>query len=329
MKRNRLILVLVVFALFLTACKSADSSVVKSAIEMPSVDDYSINLLEWPDNLSIQFEDGVTDREKEVIYFAIEIVRKEFEQYDLDLVGDVYITSNREAYAKKLEDELGYIRELVEYPDGGFGLNSKGMVDSYVAKIFINLDIIRLISVENFGSLKSGGHDTHIMYVVIHEFGHILQNRFSFGWGNRLFVESRSNLIAEKGLTTAFCRRYEELNAQKDPLKLEYVDNCNRNFVMEYLISRGDELYKATDNIVYANGAYFLRNYGYDAFNQFEINLIKCAQENFPDVNTIDKHAEAYKDFIYTCYNSSFEKTFGVTTSELLDSLKKYAKNLK
>lgn len=330
--RFRKLVALVIFAAMLLSACGASASLDVADINSPA------SLLDLPDELSIEFEEGVTQREKDVVNFTVGLIQKEFERLGLQFTSNIFIASDRETYfdkrvahrAKMFGEETEEIKEqyreeFKEYSDGRLGMTSKGVAQPTTGDIFINLDLIRLLDTEN-DALNKDSRDVSLAYVLIHESYHVLQGRLMLGWKDALLQEISANVFAEKLLMQSQCEYYGGM----EKLSLATVD-CEQSSVEEGLVAVYESRYLSKEQNLNAIMAYIIENYGSDVLNAYYSNLGKCADENSFGANMDIKEAysKQLNEYWEKCFADSLEKTFGMTLDEFEEAANSYAEKLK
>jgi len=332
---KRVIAFIVSLSIFISACSSGSS-----VVDIPEIDSPA-SLLNFSDKYSVGFEEGVTQREKEVVNFTIELIKQEFKRIGIEFTSNVYIASTRETYFEKQMDllvgkynqdlsklEKQYSEKLKEYSDGRKGLPSKGTTYSITGDIFINLDLIRLIRTEK-GILYKNKRDISLSYVLIHEAYHVVQARLSLGWPDNFMREISANVFAEKLLMESQCMYYpnlQELNFS--------ITRCDYDSVKDGLLALYKARYFKNEYIVRAFIVYAIEEYGTDILNVYYSNLGHCANENFlGKINSMrdsmEASAEYSKEYWDNCFTEVIEKIFDMTVDEFSRVVDEYAESLK
>lgn len=259
----RSVLLGVFVVLFLSiACSGAQEDPLRLTEEYP------LSRLEFPDDFGIHYEDAISDHQKEVVEFSVELARKKFQEAGFPLRGNVYILATKEAYAQKLisfgaNDEKAY--EAAE-STAGITLWNSGTV-------LINIELLDDLLRDSNGLIHPGSRDYGLAFVTLHELQHVLQAQLSYGWNMFAFWyhEATANVGAYTALAAATCMM---------PIEIIYADHfpferdCDEGEVKDKVIDELMRQYIGDGVKSYALFIFLLDQFGLSAIDIYSMRSL-------------------------------------------------------
>ena len=285
---------ILVFTLAATAC--AEKAPAPTGGDADNRQYFEKPVLNHPDDLYIEFDESVSERDRQLVTLGVEITRPLFEDYEIPLTAEIYVSDSEESYLKfasdiwvslSTEEHLEYYRTLV------------GVTRPIDARIVISLSKLDTRHTR-------ASRDNEIVSAVVHELYHVLQTKISNGWfivsgTPKYLVESSARLASRRAILAYFCEPWT--NADPPVSLSSGKSDCTSEFVEKYILDYTVfNMFRKTG--IPTVEIYILSEFGLDAFDRFYIALS-------------DTTTETPGDQIWT---DALEKTFNVSSLEDLQA---------